>query len=33
MERVDKADAQADLDELLGLRAQDKDRGPRRPGC
>jgi len=30
VERLDKADAQADLDELLALRAQDKDPGPRR---
>ena len=30
VERVDKADAQRDLDELLALRAQSLDPGPRR---
>jgi integrase len=30
VERVDKSDAQADLDELLALRAQSLDPGPRR---
>ncbi len=30
VERVNKADAQADLDELLSLRAQSLDPGPRR---
>ena len=30
VERVEKADAQRDLDELLALRAQSLDPGPRR---
>lgn len=30
VERVEKADAQRDLDELVGLRAQSEDPGPRR---
>ncbi len=30
VERVDKADAQHDLDELVALRAQSVDPGPRR---